>query len=403
LETCVQATYCIVISVRARLVAAVLLALFGVGCRNVETHGPDAVNPVNLSPDRPVGARPKSSDATVEVCPISIDETGDIRAVVCGKIADGIVPVNYNLVESGTECPPPSSVESDTSPMNFGDSSKGIAQLSVEPASIEPDSSPGAGQHTNSPPDHQAAVGGFSSWCGQVLAATRDNAFRDYANYYRLCTLGQFMVILAPAAVFANSDYDADVGNWYQAHVRSAGTDRASNFIRPLGNGFYTIPFYVSAKFLGEYFEDQPGMALLGEFGDRTSRALMVGAPPFLALQYLAGGGRPSVYADESYWRPFRGSHGASGHAFMGAVPFLTLAGMTDDPLAKTIFYACSPWTGFTRINDNVHYVSQVWLGWWMALLATEAVYDTEKEKGPLTITPVVTPEMTGIGFTYQH
>ena len=31
----------------------------------------------------------------------------------------------------------------------------------------------------------------------------------------------------------------------------------------------------------------------------------------------------------------------------MGAVPFLTMAGMTDDPLAKCFFYACSPWTGF--------------------------------------------------------
>jgi hypothetical protein len=243
----------------------------------------------------------------------------------------------------------------------------------------------------------------FLAWCDQNLASTRDDVLRDYANYYQLNTLGQFVIILAPAAVFANSDYDADVGNWYQAHIRSQATNNASNFIRPLGNGFYTIPFYVSAKFLGEYFEDQPAMALLGEFGDRTSRALMVGAPPFLALQYLAGGGRPSIYADESYWRPFRGSHGASGHAFMGAIPFLTMAGMTDDPLAKCLFYACSPWTGFTRINDNVHYASQVWLGWWMAFLATEAVYDTEKQKGPLTLTPVCTPEMTGIGLVYQH
>ena len=174
-------------------------------------------------------------------------------------------------------------------------------------------------------------------------------------------------------------------------------------FFRPLGNGYYTIPVYVSAKFLGEYFDDQPGMPLLGEFGDRTTRALLVGGPPLLALQYLTGGGRPSAYEDESYWRPFRGSHGASGHAFMGAVPFLTLAGMTDDPLAKCFFYACSPWTGVTRINDNVHYLSQVWLGWWMAYLACDAVNKTEKGKGPLLITPLCTPEMTGVGLIYQH
>jgi hypothetical protein len=87
----------------------------------------------------------------------------------------------------------------------------------------------------------------------------------------------------------------------------------------------------------------------------------------------------------------------------MGAVPFLTLAGMTDDPLAKCFFYACSPWTGMTRINDNVHYLSQVWLGWWMAYLACDAVNKTETGKGPLLITPLCTPEMTGVGVVYQH
>jgi hypothetical protein len=122
-----------------------------------------------------------------------------------------------------------------------------------------------------------------------------------------------------------------------------------------------------------------------------------------LAVQYLTGGGRPSDYADQSYWRPFHSSHGASGHAFMGAVPFLTLAGMTDDPLAKCFFFACSPWTGMSRINDNAHYLSQVWLGWWMAYLACESVNKTESQKGQMVITPLVTPEMTGVGVVYEH
>ena len=85
------------------------------------------------------------------------------------------------------------------------------------------------------------------------------------------------------------------------------------------------------------------------------------------------------------------------------SVPFLTLAGMIDDPWAKCFFYACSPWTGLSRINDNVHYLSQVWLGWWLGYLACDAVNKTEKEKGPVMLTPLCTPEMTGLGFIYQH
>ena len=100
--------------------------------------------------------------------------------------------------------------------------------------------------------------------------------FRDYANYYSRDTLGEFLLVAAPAAVFANSDFDADVGNWYQEHIRSDSTNRAAAFFRPLGNGYYTIPVYVSAKLLGEYFDDRPDMPLLGEFGDRATRALLV-------------------------------------------------------------------------------------------------------------------------------
>jgi hypothetical protein len=236
-----------------------------------------------------------------------------------------------------------------------------------------------------------------------IFGSTCDDVWHDYGNYYSRSTAIQFVAVLAPAAVLANTNLDANFATWYQTHIRSSETNRVSDFFRPLGNGYYTIPVYVSAKFVGEYFNDVPGMGLLGEFGDRASRALLVGAPPLIAVQYLTGGGRPSGYADESYWRPFHGSHGASGHAFMGAVPFLTLAGMTDDPLAKCFFYACSPWTGMTRINDNVHYLSQVWLGWWMAYLACESVNKTESQKGPMVFTPLVTPEMTGVGVVYEH
>ena len=62
-----------------------------------------------------------------------------------------------------------------------------------------------------------------------------------------------------------------------------------------MGDGYYTIPVYVSAKFVGEYFDDVPGMALLGEFGDRTTRALLVGAPPLLAVQYVPAAGGPPI------------------------------------------------------------------------------------------------------------
>ena len=245
----------------------------------------------------------------------------------------------------------------------------------------------------------ETSDGTFPARCQTIMASTWDDVCHNYRNFYTRTTALEFTAILAPAAVFANTDLDTNFGNWYQNHVRSRNTNHAADFFRPLGDGYYTIPVYVSAKLLGEYFDDCPGMSLLGQFGDRATRAILVGAPPLLAIQYVTGGGRPYPGVDESYWRPFRGSHGASGHAFMGAIPFLTLAGMTDDPWAKCFFYACSPWTGISRINDNVHYLSQVWLGWWTAWLACQSVNKTESQKHTMTVAPLVSPEMTGVGL----
>ena len=51
---------------------------------------------------------------------------------------------------------------------------------------------------------------------------------------------------------------------------------------------------------------------------------------------------------------------------------------MTDDPLCKAAFYAGSTLAGLSRINDDRHYTSQVFLGWWMAYLAATAVDQTQ-------------------------
>ena len=87
----------------------------------------------------------------------------------------------------------------------------------------------------------------------------------------------------------------------------------------------------------------------------------------------------------------------------MAGVPFITAAMMSDDPLEKTFFYVCSTVTGWSRINDDAHYLSEVWMGWAMAYIACQAVDGTQKANQHLTVTPLATPDMTGIGIIYQR
>ena len=68
----------------------------------------------------------------------------------------------------------------------------------------------------------------------------------------------------------------------------------------------------------------------------------------------------------------------ASGHAFIAAIPWLNLARRSPGPVARWAARFGSVLTGWSRINDRKHYLSQVVLGWTIAWNATEAVQGTD-------------------------
>ncbi len=142
---------------------------------------------------------------------------------------------------------------------------------------------------------------------------------------------------------------------------------------------------------------------MTGDFGKRVTRSYLVGAPPMLLMQSVLGGSRPGENSVGSQWKPFDDDNAVSGHAFIGAVPFITAAKMTENPWAKGVFYACSVLTPWSRVNDDSHYMSQAILGWWMAYLACNAVDDTQRESRSMTLTPIITPQMTGMALVLRR
>jgi hypothetical protein len=122
-----------------------------------------------------------------------------------------------------------------------------------------------------------------------------------------------------------------------------------------------------------------------------------------LAMQYLTGGSRPRYAGGHSSWQPFSASNGVSGDAFMSSCMFISAADMTEQPLGKGFFYACSFIVPWERIDLNAHFLSQAALGWWMGYLACDAVNHTALAKGHVTILPMASTEMTGVGVMYQH
>ena len=101
---------------------------------------------------------------------------------------------------------------------------------------------------------------------------------------------------------------------------------------------------------------------------------MAVGLPVLWTLQRALGADRPSADEPTPHWRPFATDHAASGHAFIGAVPWLNAARAAGLHRWKPLLLAGSTLAGWSRLNDRKHYLSQVWLGWFIAWQATNAV-----------------------------
>ena len=246
----------------------------------------------------------------------------------------------------------------------------------------------------------------FSEAFVQFGSRERDRIFTDYSNLYNRNNALNFGAALLGAGIMANTKIDGNFQRWYGNHIRCDFTNDFSKGAKVFGEGPIFIPVMAVSALTYRFWQEKQGLSdcKLGDFTDRTFRGYLVGAPTLLVAQSLLGGDRPRD--GSSYWRPFQQDHGVSGHAFIGAVPFITAAQMTDKPFAKGVFYVLSTVTAWSRVNDDAHYLSQVVLGWYLAYLSVRAVSETE-ERRPLprglTIFPVCGDGPIGVGVHYQY
>ncbi len=237
----------------------------------------------------------------------------------------------------------------------------------------------------------------------QDLACARmcediDFAKDDYRGY---CTPGNLMALgvgIGAAAPLANTPADRSVRDWYQRRIRSETTDEFANFTNYAGQLWLVLPVGMeAAAWLGKADDGYQTDGGMYEWSNRSLRSILVGVPPMLVMYAALGSHRPD--RDDSRWHPFEDVHGVSGHTFMGAVPFLTAAAMTDNDLLKGALIAGSFATGWARMDLDRHYLSQIALGWWMAYLAVRSVDRTQEERRTLLISPTFSD---GVGVSLQ-
>jgi hypothetical protein len=226
----------------------------------------------------------------------------------------------------------------------------------------------------------------------------------DYGNFYSKDRLIRLGIAFGLGGIAANTNIDMSIRNWYQDNVRSEQTNSwASNISNPsgfyaktFGEGKYMVPIALLAAGVNYIDTD----TAIGNWGANASRAYIVGLPAMWAMQWTTGAARPGESDTGSAWRPIniQDGHGVSGHSFVGAVPFLTIAAMNpDNAWVKYPAYLASAAAGWSRINDDAHFPSQVVLGWYMAWEAVDSVMVTNKKTKGFTIVPMAGIDGFGI------
>ena len=224
----------------------------------------------------------------------------------------------------------------------------------------------------------------------------------DHGAFYDQGSLLGLGAGIGLAALSANSQLDRDIYEDVLPEWRTKRVDSFRDSVLWLGEGTIMLPTFGAAALLAPML----GSDDVGTWGERSLRAALVGAPPMLALQRLTGAGRPDDPANthSSEWQPFDFSNGVSGHAFMGAIPFLTAARMQDDPWLDGLLYIASATVPAARLQGSRHYFSQVVLGWWIGFLATGAVDDAAaSDTAPgMSFVPILGLDEVGIVVVHR-
>ena len=247
----------------------------------------------------------------------------------------------------------------------------------------------------------------WSRHCLNWMTSTRRTLGDDLKNFYSVENAGFLVVGFGTGAILAHTEFDRRVRDWWQADIHTPPVrdffDRTNDF----GQMEYVVGASAAAWAFYKLCPDASLTASAGSWGTRNLRSLIVGLPPMFFAQMATGASRPTdssrtrwtSWPRGSYWAPFSDNNGVSGHAFVGAVPFINAAMMTEDPLLKTVLFAGSTLTGISRIDRDTHYTSQVVLGWWMAYLSCRAIDKTnDPSKRRFEIVPVA--ENCDAGFS---
>lgn len=174
---------------------------------------------------------------------------------------------------------------------------------------------------------------------------------------------------VAGSAVLVYSGADTAADAWIRDHGRNATTRSLSEHLKQFGEPYWAF-VWVALALVDRFV----GRSTVGRFGRQCMQATAFGLPILWSTQRILGGSRPTDDPQSPRWAPFEDENAASGHTFIAAVPWIVWLRTSPTPWVKTLAGVLSPATGWSRMHDRKHYLSQVVLGWVIAWQAVDGV-----------------------------
>ncbi|MEM7233503.1 MAG: hypothetical protein AAF517_15100, partial [Planctomycetota bacterium] len=186
----------------------------------------------------------------------------------------------------------------------------------------------------------------------------------DQRAFYSASNLTSLALGLGGAAIRANSPFafakdttfDTAFRDEYLRRFYSEDGARFANDIELVGDYTLTVPILGLAALAATALPEDRGGDLVYTWSTRSIRSILVGEPALLFLQKATGAGRPEE--GEPNWSPFDDDNGVSGHSFIGAIPFLAAASMTDRWYYRYPLVLASMLPAWARVNNDDHYFS---------------------------------------------
>jgi membrane-associated phospholipid phosphatase len=229
----------------------------------------------------------------------------------------------------------------------------------------------------------------------RLLAETKDFATTPFqlANGNLLMTIG------VAGALGLTYGFDGEIRDILQRN-RSRGIDKAADAGALVGDPFLHLGV-AALVYGGGILAESPRWK---ETGEMIGEALILADGATLVLKEASGRGRPIVTAHKGDFRPFGFRSDYDGLPSMHTASSFAVASVlarTSESLPVAVAsYCAAAFVGFSRMNQDKHWASDVLLGAAIGELAGRVVTGQHARKSSYAFVPTVTVAGGGLALT---